>query len=236
MTYTYIRHIPSSPLDAYIDYLYYWDGLLYPHEKMLPMPSQHVLVNFGGAIEVLDTFRARPIATLTESWVIGSWNQCHIANWPSNNRFFGVCFKSGEAYPFFQLPLCELHNQFVSLDVIWGHYAAEIREQLYSAPTIQEGFDLLERLLLARLSEAPYGLKVVRYAVAEIARQHGALSIRALSDHIGISQTHLATLFKRMAGVPPKALACLYRLQHVLRTVDSTKPVEWTRIAHQCGY
>jgi AraC-like DNA-binding protein len=236
MTHTYIRHIPSPPLGAYIDYLYYCDGLIYPREKMLPMATVHLVISFGGAVKVFDGSGAKPYATFAESWVIGVWSECHIAEGRSNIRFFGVCFKPGAAYPFLQLPLSELHNQFVSLEAIWGDYAVEIRERLYTAPTIQAGFDRLEQLLLARLAQAPHRLKVVRYSVAEIARQHGALSIRALSDHIGISQNHLLTQFKRMVGVSPKELAGLYRLEHVLRTIDPTKPVDWTLIAQQSGY
>ena len=168
--------------------------------------------------------------------MIGTWSVSHIAEWPSNTRFFAVCFKPGGAYPFLRLPLSELHNQFVPLDAIWGQCAPEIRERLYAAPTIQARFDLLERLLVACLCDIPYGLKVVQDAIAEIARQHGALSIRKLSNHIGISQNHLLTQFKRMVGVSPKEFAGLYRLQHVLRIVDATKSVDWAQIAQQSGY
>jgi AraC-like DNA-binding protein len=31
-------------------------------------------------------------------------------------------------------------------------------------------------------------------------------------------------------------LARLYRFEHVLRSLDPTQPVEWTRIAQQSGY
>lgn len=236
MTYTYIRQSPAPPLDDYIDFLDYQDGFIYPHEMKPPMTSQALVINLGGPIQVLDAFHARPLATLTESFVIGSWHTCHVANWPSQNRFFSVRFKPGEAYRFLHLPLDELHNQHVSLELIWGPGAAEIQEQLAVVPTIQAGFGLLERLLLARLDETPYGHEVVRYGVAEIARHHGALSIRTLSDQIGISQNHLLTQFKRMVGVSPKVLARLYRLQQVMRTIDPTKPVDWTWIAYECGY
>jgi methylphosphotriester-DNA--protein-cysteine methyltransferase len=94
----------------------------------------------------------------------------------------------------------------------------------------------LEQFLLTRGADAPHGFNVVRSSVAEIARQHGALSIRALSDQVGISQNHLLTQLKRMVGVSPKELACLYRFQHVLRTIDPTQPVDWALIAQQSGY
>lgn len=237
MPYTYIHHIPSPPLNTYIDDLYYWDGPApYLRMKVLPMPSLHLMVNFGHAFQVYEPDRAELFTTCTESWAVGLWSTYHVVNWPQNVRFFGVHFKAGGGYPFLRQPLSELHNQVVSLDAIWGHFAAEVRERLYAAPTIQAGFALLERLLFARLCEAPYGLDVVQYAIAEIARQHGSLSVRALSDHIGISQNHLGTLFKRMVGIPPKVLARLHRFSLIHRSIDPTEPVDWTRIAHQAGY
>lgn len=236
MSLTYIRHIPAPPLDAYIDFLYYGKGFAFPREKILPMRSPNLVICFSGGLQVYDSCGVESLASLTESWVTGTWSDSIIAQWPPDCEFFGVRFKPGEAYPFFQLPFSELHNQFVALDMVWGHSAAEIRERLYAAPSIQVGFALLEQFLLARLGEAPHGLDVVRYGVGEIARLHGSLSIQALSDRIGISQNHLLTQFKRMVGTSPKELARLYRFEHVLRTIDPTQPVNWTQIAHQAGY
>ena len=147
-----------------------------------------------------------------------------------------MSFKPGGAYPFLGLPLSELQNQIVSLEAIWGKCAAEIRERLYAAPTLQARFALLEDLLLARLCEAPRGLQAVQYAVTEIARRHGGLSIRELSDRMGMSQKHLIVQFKQMVGCTPKELARLYRFADVLGSIDLTQPVDWTLVAHQFHY
>jgi AraC-like DNA-binding protein len=233
----YIGHVPSPPLNTYIDDLYFWCGSApYSHLKALPMPSLHLMVNFGDAFRVYEPDQAEPVATCTESWAMGLLSTYHIVDWPPNVQFFGIHFKPGGVYPFLGLPLSELHNQVVPLDALWGSFAAEIRERLYAAPTIPAGFALLERLLFARLCEMPYGLDVVQYAITQIARQHGGLSIRALSDHIGISQKHLETHFRRMVGVPPKELARFYRFAHVLDSIDPTQPTDWTQIVRHCGY
>jgi AraC-like DNA-binding protein len=233
----YIPHIPAPPLNAYIDDLYYIDGLPpYPRLKALPMPSLHLMVNLGDAFRVYETDQSQPVATCTESWAMGLLSTYHLVDWPLNIQFFGVHFKPGGVYPFLGIPLSELHNQIVPLDAIWGRFAAEIRERLYAAPTIQAGFAMFERLLLARLCQTPYGLDVVRYAITEIERRHGVLSIAALSDQIGISQKHLGTQFKQMVGVLPKELARFYRFAHVLDSIDPTKPTNWTQIVRRCGY
>jgi AraC-like DNA-binding protein len=230
----YIRHIPAPPLNAYIDDLYYYDGPApYARLKVLPMPSLQLMVNFGHAFQVHESDREDIFATCIDSWWVGLWSRYHVVDWPPNIQFFGVHFKPTGTYPFLGIPLSELHNQVVPLEASWGHSAAEMRERLHAAPTIQERFALLEQLLLVRLGEAPHGLDVVQRAVVEIERHHGSLPIRALSTQLGISQNHLGNLFKQMVGVPPKELARLYRFAHVLRSIDPTQGVDWTSVAHQ---
>jgi AraC-like DNA-binding protein len=234
---TYIRYIPSSPLNTYIEDLYYLDGPApYPRQKVLPVASSNLMINLGSPFDVYGPDQAEPFITCTHSWWVGVWSAYHSVDWPPNVQLFGAHFKPGGAYPFLQLPLSEMNSQVVPLDAIWGYYASEIRERLYATSTIKAGFALLEQLLLARLCETPYGLDVVQYAIAEIAQHHGALAIGALSDEIGISQNHLGTQFKRLVGIPPKEVARFYRFAHVLRLIDSAQPVDLTRIAHQSRF
>ncbi len=233
----YIDYYPSPPLNTYIDDFYYVDGEApYHHIKVFPMPSLHLMINLGDRFRVLEPEQTQAFATCTDSWSIGLWSTYHVVEWPTNIRFYGIHFKPAGAYPFLRLPLSELHNQVVSLDAIWGCDAAEIRERLYAAPSVQAGFALLEGLLLARLCDAPNGLSIVQYAISEIADQHGTLSIRALSNQIGISQSHLITHFNRMVGVSPKTLARFYRFGHVLNSIDLQGDVDWAQVAHQADF
>ena len=233
----FIFHVPSPPLNFYVNRFYYPDGSILPaREKILPLPALDLKFNFGGAFQVYPAEHGEPLATLKESWVLGLWSTSHIVEWPLDMQYIGVSFKPGWAYLFLQLPLSELQNQVISLDAIWGGFAAEIRERLYLAPTIQARFTLLEELLFARLNETPRGLKAVQYAVGELARYHGALSIRELSNRVGMSQKHLIAQFRQMVGCTPKELARLYRFAQVLDSIDPIQPVDWTSIAHQFYY
>src|SRR5260221_3917623 len=154
-----VSHAVSSPLNAYIDWLYYLCGPMpYPREKIMPTLWFDLKVNFRGAVQAYEVDHTEPLAVCTESWSMGLWNAFHIVEWPPDVQLFGVCFKPGGAYPFLQIPISELHNRVVSLDEIWGDFAAEIRERLYAVPTVQAGFALLERLLYERLRETPPAL------------------------------------------------------------------------------
>jgi AraC-like DNA-binding protein len=234
---SYIRYVPSPPLDQYIHHLYYLDGAMpFPRERILPSPTLDLKVNLGGSFRLNEEGQTRCPKPLTESWLTGLSSVYHTIDWPPDMRLYGVRFMPDGAYPFLGLPISELYNQVVSLDALWGRFASEIREQLEAAPTIQAGLALFERLLLARLCEKPHEQRIVDHCIAEIARHHGALSIRALSDQVGISQNHLATQFKRVVGTSAKVVARLYRFEHVLRSIDSPQPVNWTQLALQCGY
>jgi AraC-like DNA-binding protein len=233
----YIRHIPSPPLNTFIDYFYYIDGQMpYRREKVLPTGWLDLEVNLGDAIQIYDASGSKLIATCVESWWVGVWNTYGTVEWSPNIQLVGIHFKPGGAFPFLNFPLTELHNQIIPADAIWGGFAAELQMRLYAAPSMPARLALFEQLLLTRLADTPDGLNAVRHGVAQIARHNGALSMKALRDEMGISQNHLLTQFKRMVGISPKALAQLYRLKLVLRSIDPTHAVDWTQIAQESGY
>lgn len=233
---TYIRRVPSPPLDNYIHHLYYLDGAMpFPRERILPHPTLDLKINLGSRFHLYDDDSGSP-RHLTESWLTGISGDYHTIDWPLEMRLYGVRFKAGGAYPFLRLPMSELYDQVVSLDTFWGRFACEMRERLGCAPTIGAGLALFERLMRSRLCEKPYEQNLVDYCITEIDRTHGNLSIRRLSDHANMSQNHLTTQFKRVVGTSTKELARLYRFEHVLRSINPTQPVNWTQIALQCGY
>src|SRR5688500_19873943 len=101
---TYIFHVPSPPLNFYITCFYYPNGSVpYPRERILPLPALDLKINFGGPLGVYDADHAKPLATLSESWMVGLWNKHHIVDWPADMEHFGVSFKPGGAYPFLKL-------------------------------------------------------------------------------------------------------------------------------------
>lgn len=206
------------------------------HEKVSPVPALDLKINLGDRFHFYAANdRTAPI-NLSESWLVGLYGIHHSIDWPSDMRLYGVRFKPNGAFPFLSFPLSELYNQVVMLDAIWGRWASQIQEQLHAAPTVAAGLVLFERLLRDRLRETLYGQDIVEYAISVIDHHHGKVSIRELSDHIGISQNHLGTLFKRVVGTSVKELARLYRFEHVLQFIDQTESVDWTQIAQQFGY
>jgi AraC-like DNA-binding protein len=231
------EHFPSAPLNTYINALRYCEGPApYRHLKELPNPALNVMINFEDAYNCYTGESTKPSLTFAESWSMGLWNRHHILDWPRNMQLLIVDFKPGGAYPFLHLPLSELHNEIVPMDAIWGNLAAEIRERLYNAPTTEARFVLFEQLLSARLEEIPDELRAVQYALAQIDRYHGSLSIRDLAEEVGMSRNHLTRQFQRLVGGTPKEVARIYRFKYTLSKLSSTQSIDWGEVAWQAHY
>lgn len=234
---TYTSRLPHSRLAAFIHDIYHLDS---PPPatwlKVFPMPMLHMMINIGSGFDVRveDT---EGTVILTDSWCTGMWDVCHVVRYPKSGiSLYGVHFKPGGAAPFLRSSLSDLRNQIVSLDAFWGRRAIEIRERLAAAPSVQDGLALLEGLLLKRLSDPSEKLCLVQYAVSELARHQGTLSISKLSDRIGVSHNHLGRQFNEIVGMTPKGLGRIYRFTSALSKIQSSRMVDWTQLAHESGY
>jgi AraC-like DNA-binding protein len=232
-----LLHAVAPPLRPYINFLYAVQGPIpYERDAIFPMPATDLKFNFGDPWRVHVPVQGSEVLVCDQSWCVGIWDRHHIVEWPARVDFIGVSFKPGGACAFLGVPLSELHNGVVSLDAIWGRFAAEVRERLHAAATPERRFALAEEILLARMHNRPAASPVVEYATKQIAYRHGALGIGALCDEIGLSRKHLITLFRRMVGCTPKELARLQRFAHTLESIDVAKPVDWTSVAHDNDY
>jgi AraC-like DNA-binding protein len=263
--------VPVAPLDASVARLRAWEGAApYPRLAVFPIPTLHLLINFGDAYPVYGLVcgpsararaeaecgcgpRIRPSMAGGASYVMGVWDAALVMDWPHASHGVGVTFRPGGAYPFLQLPLGELRNQMAPVEALWGRAAAEeLRERLAAVSTPVERLVLLERHLLGRLAgwgatRRASGLEPrlarVRYGAAAIARAHGTLAIRALSDELGVSHKYLIAQFNELVGATPKALSRLYRLRSALAHLDPSPdparpahPITWAHVAQEAGY
>src|SRR5687768_14708589 len=108
MTSTYIRHIPTPPLNTYVDYFWYFDGpMAYPREKSLPFPSAVLIINFDGTVQMSSASQNPICSTWAEAWWMGPWSRYHLVDWSKHVQQIGISFNPGGAYPFLQLPVSE---------------------------------------------------------------------------------------------------------------------------------
>jgi hypothetical protein len=164
---------PHPPLSAFIKAFWSYEGDLPAHakERRLPDGSMDLIMNLrDDLIRIYDPLHPDQFQSYRGCILSGARSTFTVIDAASQEAMLGVVFKPGGARPFFAVPSAELHNQVITLEMIWGAEAQHLREQLLAATTPERRFALLEQALLARLAPAkigqhrPYCPLVIRFS------------------------------------------------------------------------
>jgi AraC-like DNA-binding protein len=148
----------------------------------------------------------------------------------------GIDFKPGGAFPFLTLPANELHNEVVSLEMLWGSAVGDLRDQLLDAETPESKFHILEQLLLTQAA-CPLNLHpAVSYALRAFQYGPNIQTISDITEQISLSTRRFIQVFNEQVGLTPKLFCRIRRFQEVLHMIGSGQQNEWSDIAFAGGY
>jgi len=218
--------VPRGPLSDFVELFWLFDPYAVPHakEQLLPGATTELVIDL------------RPAARASAAALVaGPRSEHFVLDTSEAASLLGAHFKPGGGFPFFSVPAGELHNLEVSLDVLWGSKAAELRERVLAAPTPDAKFDLLERALLDAASTLARH-RAVAFALRELSAVPQARSISEVTDAIGMSQRCFIERFRHEVGMTPKLFSRVQRFQQVVKTVHPLHEVDWADVAAACGY
>ncbi len=235
MDYREIR--PSPPLDRHVRC--YWmlrapamEGA--PAQRVLPDGCVEMVINLGAPFERHDP------SGLTErqprALLVGPTTR-HMSIAPTGTiRLVGIRFEPGGALPFLAASPTELRD---------------------AAPALDQAAIPLDRALLDRLDEAPFGTEAgivdaaLRRKLADARRAgdprvHACVSatlaarepmrVDTLVTLSGLGARQLERRFRDTVGFGPKTLCRLVRFQRVVRAAGHSPHLPWARIAAGSGY
>lgn len=235
----YEVHIPIAPLNEFIEAFIYFERAEHGHtvDRFLPNGDTEILIDLGDAPQyVYDNQTLKEIQACNRVWASGL--RTEPITIPSGNgaTMMVIAFKKGRSAPFFPFPMDEVRDSVVDADLIWGSGFGDMRERLLAAATGSERFQILEDFLLnefcGRLAIDP----CVAFAVEAMVASPDGLSIGRMNEQIGYSAKHFTQMFRRQIGVTPKAFLKIMRFQKAVRTIDTANEIDWTGIAHDCGF
>ena len=217
-------------------YVGYAERTLQPMRRLeVPHPNITVIINLGVPLAVhapaLDragaTFRSFAAglfdtAALTES--VG-----HAAGIELNLTPLGMWRLMG-------VPMHSLMNRVVGLDALLGQSAMRLEERLREERSWDRRFDVLDRVLTARLNtraDAPIG---VRWAYMQLLRHPKPMAVSAIASELQWSRRRLVLAFREHIGMTPKSAARVIRFDRVVRRVRAVRPAPWSTLALDCGY
>jgi len=228
---------PSPPLDRYIQTLWTWDSFVQAHakERLLPDGSLQLVVNLReDQTRTYDRENLDRCHTYSGAILAGAHSSYFVIDTAEQASVAGVHFLPGGAFPFLGLPADELQDRHVSLELLWGGLAGELRERLLAAPNPDARLVVMEQVLLARLRGPRERHPAVTWAISEFAQ--APRPVQHVLGEIGLSERRFIELFRRQVGLAPKRYCSVVRFQHVLRRLQSGHEVDWARVAQDCGY
>jgi AraC-like DNA-binding protein len=236
----YRTYTPGPPLSDFVEVFWLHEGeeLAHTKERVLPTPSTELIINLRE-----DRFRIYPntaddsFELISGSLVAGPRSEYAVIDAPSGTSLIGVHFRHGGAFPFFKPPAGELHNSTISLELLWGAWARELRERLLGEPSADGRFRILEEALLVqatRTARPQWRNPVVGFALERF--QNQTTSVSKVTDSIGLSPRRFIQVFSEEVGLTPKLFCRVVRFQDVLRNIHGESSVDWADLALACNY
>jgi AraC-like DNA-binding protein len=238
----YRTYIPRPPLADFVHKFWLYEGDDAPHtkERRLPDGSLELVINLHeDSIKVYDRQHTDQFQHFRGCVISGPHSECFVIDTACQASIMGVHFKPGGAFPFFPLPADELQEAHVSLDILWGTSASDLREQLLDAGTPESRFRILEQSLLAHAARPMARHPVVAFALQEFQSVPPYPHTRMVADmieHIGLSQRRFIQVFREEVGLTPKLFCRVRRFQEVLHLIGKSQHIDWMDIALTCGY
>lgn len=167
--------------------------------------------------------------------VVGTMRQAILVPVDSQSITVGIRFKPGGGAAFFRLPLHELTDDTLDLDLLWGHCAHELAEQVHQASTASAKIAHLESFLLCRLDLLPSFNSTLQSAVAAVRQVHGDITITDLRTRLALSERQLERDFLQYTGLTPRQFVRLTRFRHVVSLLHQPA-LPLTDVAYRAGY
>ena len=243
---------PGPPLSEFVDC--FWTAVnaqASRKERILPSATFELVVNLrDDEVRIYDPARLEPFRRFSGAVLSGTYSRAFACDAMQHASMFGVHFKPGRAFPFLGVRASDLADTHVDLADVWGRSALELREELCTAKTPVQRFNVMERILTARLERAPPLHPAISVALQMFGSSGVSAAVGDAARALGVSRRHFIQLFSAEVGLTPKLFCRLLRFQqarvHAERFAraepDRVVPaqirsvVDWARLATTCGY
>jgi len=232
-----MRHLavaPRSPaLWPFIAAFHYNESeLAFAVERILPTGQAHLLVNLDQ-----DEFRSyngpdcKTVQVTCGAIFAGPHGRSTGLDTKEQRKLIAVEFKHAGAAAFSPLPLSDVCDQVIGLDLIWGRDGRLLRERLCEKQTASDKFALIEAMLLERLRS-----NLDPAIAAALTLLERGLSVSATASRVGLLPRTFARHFCHQVGLNPKRFLRVRRLQRVIASVQGPAHIDWCAIAAKYGY
>jgi len=202
----------------------------------LPHPDVTLIIGLGPALEMLDPARPGEPGERRQTFVAGLHAGPALMEHAGTQEGIELRLRPPVARMLLGIPLSELTGRAVELEDVLGPEGRELPERLAQEPGWGDRFDLLDRVLARRMSQAAKPRADMLRAWRVLRESDGNVGTGALAGDLGCSRRHLARRFREEVGLAPKTFARVLRFGRVTRRLRGAGPGRLAEIAQDCGY
>jgi AraC-like DNA-binding protein len=229
----YRREKPSAAVGRYVEF--YWiledSSPASCVQRIVPDGRAGIILNFANPFESYTNgnWKAQP-----EAFFVGQITGPLLLRPCGAASMLGIQFRPQGATQLLRLPISELTDSAIAIEDLSRRLFRDLeRVRDLSLPT--QAAAAVDRVLQAFVEEAEDHDDAVVYAVREIERTRGLMSVEAVADRIGWSTRQLQRRFKDAVGISPKLFSRMQRFQDVFRALEGPD-MDWVSAAVRCGY
>ncbi|MCI0714532.1 MAG: helix-turn-helix domain-containing protein [Chloroflexi bacterium] len=154
----------------------------------------------------------------------------------NQGRVFGVKFKPGAFYAFFNAPVSNLTNRSLPLSDVFGPPARKLEREILVLDDDSANIEMMEDFLCERLPDHDRTVEEINGMIDCIIQDKSLTSVNQLAQRSGMSKRTIQRIFKRYVGVSPKWVIQRFRLHEVADELDSGVVDDWSAFALRLGY
>jgi AraC-like DNA-binding protein len=224
----------QSSLAGLVECVWLFDGTLgRRRERHYPTGELDLIVQLDAPFRIVE---GQPAAACPPSSLSGLIvAPLVIETPPARSRVLGVRLRPAGALALFGVPQHELTGTTVDLQDLIGNESRRLAERLDEAGSDEARLLLLGRWIAGRLAEHTGTDPRVAYAVSEIERAGGKVSIADLLSRIDTSPKRFTGLFEEQVGVKPKLFARIVRFRGLAAALRAGAG-SFSRLANAHGY
>lgn len=232
----YREYKPCKLLSGFVEC--YWTALadkppFREQESLIPDGTIELMFNFGDNYSQIKNGQKKIVKG---SHIIGIRKHTLKISQTDKQNFFSVRFKLGGIYPLINIPIYDIANEFLELDLLRNNNFNELEEKLYEAGTASKRIEIMETYLLRKIYNKSYEAYNFVDACKKFLLRNPSLDIKTLADKFGTNYKNLERKFQKVIGLTPSELLKIRRFNNAVFSMYSCKYNSLTDIAYKCGY
>lgn len=228
---------PSKKLMPFIQFYWIFEldsrNVVEPH-RIVPTGCVEIMFQYGDGLLKM---KNDEISVQPNSIITGQLTDFYDVIQTGKTAFLSIVFKPHAAKIFFDLPINELANKNIDINLILKSENKCIPEQLAIAKSHQEKIIIIEDFLISCLSEEKlYNFIRLSKSIDLINSNFGDVRVSQLSNITCLSDKQFCRIFNDYVGLQPKNFIKIVRLQASFYYMQKFKPKSTTELAYLCGY